>query len=161
MNPKLTKILEALLISTSEPLTVKDILKLFRKYEEQLLDSKKTEDEESEAENEDLGTVKKKDLELALQSITEEAELEDRAYRLVDGPKGFYLATAPQFSDYIVQIDDFMRKDKEFESEITDETVGLAKETKPSELPLEETFVEVDWQKENMESDAYIEKTEE
>ena len=31
----------------------------------------------------------------------EEAELEDRAYRLVDGPKGFYLATAPQFSDYI------------------------------------------------------------
>ena len=69
MNPKLTKILEALLISTSEPLTVKDILKLFRKYEEQLLDSKKTEDEESEAENEDLGTVKKKDLELALQSI--------------------------------------------------------------------------------------------
>jgi hypothetical protein len=54
-----------------------------------------------------------------------------------------------------------MRKDKEFESEISDETVGLAKETKPSELPLEETFVEVDWQKENMESDAYIEKTEE
>ena len=47
MNPKLTKILEALLISTSEPLTVKDILKLFRKYEEQLLDSKKTEDEEN------------------------------------------------------------------------------------------------------------------
>ena len=60
-----------------------------------------------------------------------------------------------------VLIDDFMRKDKEFESEISDETVGLAKETKPSELPLEETFVEVDWQKENMESDAYIEKTEE
>ena len=29
-----------------------------------------------------------------------------------------------------VQIDDFMWKDKEFESEISDETVGLAKETK-------------------------------
>ena len=101
MNPKLTKILEALLISTSEPLTVKDILKLFRKYEEQLPDLKRSEDEEYEAEKEDLRKVKKKDLELALQSIMEEAELEDRAYRLVDGPTGFYLATAPQFSDYI------------------------------------------------------------
>lgn len=253
MNPKLKKILEALLISTSEPLTVKDLLKLFHKYEEQLVDSQKTEDEDSEEESEDLGSVKKKDLEWALQSIMEEAEVEDRAYRLVDGAKGFYLATAPQFSDYIrllraepkpmkltmatmetlsiiayrqpvtraeiesirgvsvdspvnrlleielievvgraelpgrpiqygttekflefsgikdledlptsdiltnVQIDDFMRKDKEFESEISDEAVGLAKETKASELPLEETFVEVDWQKENMESDAYLE----
>jgi hypothetical protein len=36
-----------------------------------------------------------------------------------------------------VQIDDFMRKDKESDSEISDEAVGLAKETKPSELPLE------------------------
>ena len=257
MNPKLTKILEALLISTSEPLTVKDILKLFRKYEEQLPDLKRSEDEEYEAEKEDLRKVKKKDLELALQSIMEEAELEDRAYRLVDGAIGFYLATAPQFSDFIrllraepkpmkltmatletlsiiayrqpvtraeiesirgvsvdspvnrlleielievigraelpgrpiqygttekflefsgikdleelptsdilsnVQIDDFMRKDKEFKSEISDETVGLAKETKPSELPLEETFVEMDWQKENIESDAFLEKSEE
>ncbi len=257
MNPKLTKILEALLISTSEPLTVKDILKLFRKYEEQLPDLKRTKDEEIEAEKEDLRKVKKKDLELALQSIMEEAELEDRAYRLVDGPIGFYLATAPQFSDFIrllraepkpmkltmatletlsiiayrqpvtraeiesirgvsvdspvnrlleielievigraelpgrpiqygttekflefsgikdleelptsdilsnVQIDDFMRKDKEFKSEISDETVGLAKETKPSELPLEETFVEMDWQKENIESDAFLKKSEE
>ena len=257
MNPKLKKIVEALLISTSEPLTVKDILKLFRKHEEQLVDAKKTEDDDIEPENEGLGSVTKKDLEGALQSIMEEAEVEDLAYRLVDGPKGFYLATAPQFSDYIrllraepkpmkltmatletlsiiayrqpvtraeiesirgvsvdspvnrlleielievvgraelpgrpiqygttekflefsgvkdledlptsdilsnVQIDDFMRKDKESDSEISDEAVGLAKETKPSELPLEETFVEVDWQKENIESDAYLEKTEE
>ena len=252
MNPKLKKTIEALLISTSEPMTVKDILKLFRRYEEQLTDSKKTEIEEEEEENDDSGSFKKKDLEMALQSIMEEAEVEDLAYRLVDGPKGFYLATAPQFSDRLlraepkpmklimatletlsiiayrqpvtraeiesirgvsvdspvnrlleielievvgraelpgrpiqygttekflelsgikdledlptsdiltnVQIDDFMRKDKESESEISDEAVGLAKETNASELPLEETFVEVDWQKENMESDAYLEK---
>lgn len=257
MNSKLKKILEALLISTSEPLSVKDMLMLFRQYEEQLVDSKNAEEEESEADVDDLGTVNKKDLEIALKSIMEEAEVEDRSYRLVDGPKGFYFATAPQFSDYIrllraepkpmkltmatletlsiiayrqpvtraeiesirgvsvdgpvnrlleielvevigraelpgrpiqygttekflefsgikdledlptsdiltnIQIDDFMRKDKESESEISDETVGLAKETKPSELPLEETFVEVDWQKENIESDAYIAKSEE
>ena len=253
MNPKLKKIVEALLISTSEPLRIKDILKLFRRYEEQLEDSIKTEIEGEVEENEALELVKKKDLEMALRSIMEEAEVKDLAYRLVDGPKGFYLATAPQFSEYIrllrsepkpmkltmatletlsiiayrqpvtraeiesirgvsvdspvnrlleielievvgraelpgrpiqygttekflefsgikdledlptsdiltnVQIDDFMRKDKESESEISDEAVGLAKETSASELPLEETFVEVDWQKENMESDAYLE----
>ena len=253
MNPKLKKIVEALLISTSEPLRIKDILKLFHKYEEQLADSQKAEFVEEEDENKDLGSVKKKDLEMALKSIMEEAEVEDLAYRLVEGPKGFYLATAPQFSDYIrllraepkpmkltiatletlsiiayrqpvtraeiesirgvsvdspvnrlleielvevvgraelpgrpiqygtterflefsgikdleelptsdiltnVQIDDFMRKDKESESEISDEAVGLAKETNASELPLDETFVEVDWQKENIESDAYLE----
>ena len=253
MNPKLKKIVEALLISTSEPLAIKDILKLLSKHEEQLVDSK----DDSEEEDEALGPVKKKDLELVFQAIMEEAEVEDRSYRLVDGPKGFYFATAPQFSDYIrllraepkpmkltmatletlsiiayrqpvtraeiesirgvsvdspanrlleielievvgraelpgrpiqygttekflefsgirdledlptsdiltnIQIDDFMRKDKEFESEISDETVGLAKESKPSELPLEETFVEVAWQKENIENDAYLEKTEE
>ena len=60
MNPKLKKIVEALLISTSEPLTVKDILKLFRRYEEQLADSKKTEIEEEEEENEDLGSLKRR-----------------------------------------------------------------------------------------------------
>ena len=64
MNPKLKKIVEALLISTSEPLTVKDMLKLFRRYEEQLADSKKTEIEEDDEENDDLGSFKKKDLEI-------------------------------------------------------------------------------------------------
>ena len=45
--------------------------------------------------------LKKKDLEGVLQAIMEEAEAEDRSYRLAEGAKGFYLATAPQFSDYI------------------------------------------------------------
>ena len=55
------------------------------------------------------------------------------------------------------QIDDFLRNDKESEIEISDEAVGLAKETNTSELPLEETFVDVDWRKENIESDEYLE----
>ena len=59
-----------------------------------------------------------------------------------------------------VQIDDFMRKDSEEESVVSDESVGLPKEAEPSELPLDETFVEVDWQKENIESDAFIENRE-
>ena len=38
--------------------------------------------------------------------------------------------------------------------EISDEDVGLSKEPRPDELPLDEKFVEVDWQLENAESDA-------
>ena len=60
-----------------------------------------------------------------------------------------------------VQIDEFMRKDAAGETVLSDESVGLAKEIEPSELPLEETFVEVDWQKENIESDAFLEVSEE
>ena len=60
-----------------------------------------------------------------------------------------------------VQIDEFMRKDAGGEMVLSDESVGLAKEIEPSELPLEETFVEVDWQKENIESDAFFEASEE
>ena len=59
-----------------------------------------------------------------------------------------------------VQIDDFMRKGVESNSAITDEKVGLAEESKSADLPLDETFVEVDWQKENIESDALLETTE-
>ena len=262
MQRDLKKIVEALLLSTSDPLSIKDLLALFSKYREEVeaMNSPSTVDAESdsiEVEAGALAPVKKKDLEGALQAIMEEAEAEDRSYRLAEGAKGFYLATAPQFSDYIrllraepkpmkltaatletlsiiayrqpvtraeiesirgvsvdspinrlleielievigraelpgrpiqygtsekflefsgivnlddlpasdiltqVQIDEFMRKDAAGETVLSDESVGLAKEIEPSELPLEETFVEVDWQKENIESDAFLEVSEE
>ena len=52
------------------------------------------------------------------------------------------------------QIDDWMRKSEEPEEDISDEDVGLAKEPNPDELPLDQEFAEIDWQKENAESDA-------
>ncbi|OUV91224.1 MAG: SMC-Scp complex subunit ScpB [Puniceicoccaceae bacterium TMED149] len=255
MSLDLKKTVEALLMSTSDPLSLKDLMSVFQKYKEQL---------EAEASAEDAGeedliladTVKKNDLESVLKTITEEAESNDLSYRLVEGPKGYFLSTAPQYSDFVrllraepkpmkltmatletlsivayrqpvtraeieairgvsvdspinrllelelivvtgraelpgrpiqygttdqflefsgikdlqelpasdimtnVQIDDFMRKDSEEESVVSDESVGLPKEAEPSELPLDETFVEVDWQKENIESDAFIENRE-
>ena len=255
MSLDLKKTVEALLMSTSDPLSLKDLMSVFQKYKEQL---------EAETSGEDAGevdliltdTVKKNDLESVLKTIMEEAESNDLSYRLVEGPKGYFLSTAPQYSDFIrllraepkpmkltmatletlsivayrqpvtraeieairgvsvdspinrllelelilvtgraelpgrpiqygttdqflefsgikdlqelpasdimtnVQIDDFMRKDSEEESVVSDESVGLPKEAKPSELPLDETFVEVDWQKENIESDAFIENRE-
>ena len=47
-----------------------------------------------------------------------------------------------------------MRSSEEPEQAITDEDMGLAKVRNPDELPLDETFVEVDWQNETAESDA-------
>jgi segregation and condensation protein B len=52
------------------------------------------------------------------------------------------------------QIDDWMRQSDEPEEEISDEDVGLSKEPNPDELPLDESFAEIDWKKENAESDA-------
>ncbi|RCL30630.1 MAG: SMC-Scp complex subunit ScpB [Puniceicoccaceae bacterium] len=261
MERDLKKIVEALLLSTSEPLSIKALLALFSTYRESVVAMEPESEQVSDIETVEAGEgivppVKKKDLEIVLQAIMEEAEADDRAYRLVEGSKGFYLATAPQFSDYIrllraepkpmkltaatletlsiiayrqpvtraeiesirgvsvdspinrlleielievmgraelpgrpiqygtsekflefsgivdlddlpasdiltqVQIDAFMRKDAGDDSVLSDESVGLAKETEPSELPLEETFVEVDWQKENIESDAFLETRE-
>ena len=253
MNLDLKKTVEALLLSTSEPLSTKDLLGLFRKYLDQAFESKDTEEDKSLV----FETLKKADLEGVLKAITEEAEAEDRAYRLAEGPKGYYIATAPQFSDYIrllrsepkpmkltmaaletlsiiayrqpvtraeiesirgvsvdspvgrllelelilitgraelpgrpiqygttekflefsgikdledlpasdimtnVQIDDCMRKDAQSDAAVDDSTVGLPKETEPSELPLDETFVEVDWQKENIEADSFTENSDE
>ena len=255
MNLDLKKTVEALLISTSEPLTLKNLLSVFNKYQEAKVEEACTL-EADEVVSLDLGTVKKTDVEMVLKNIRESAESENLAYRLVEGPKGYYLATAPQYADFVrllraepkpmkltmatletlsivayrqpvtraeieairgvsvdspinrllelelivvtgraelpgrpiqygttdkflefsgikdledlpasdimnnTQIDDFMRKESEAETVVNDSTVGLPKETEPSELPLDETFVEVDWQKENIESDAYIENRE-
>ena len=52
------------------------------------------------------------------------------------------------------QIDEWMRRSDEPEEVISDEDVGLKKELKSDELPLDEKFIEIDWQKENTESDA-------
>lgn len=52
------------------------------------------------------------------------------------------------------QIDDWMRRSEEPEHELSDEDVGLSKEPNPDELPLDETFAEIDWQAENEERDA-------
>ena len=56
------------------------------------------------------------------------------------------------------QIDEWMRHSDEPEDEISDEDVGLKKEPKSDELPLDEKYIEIDWKKENTESDAAQEK---
>ena len=52
------------------------------------------------------------------------------------------------------QIDDWMRDSESPRPEPTDADVGLANEPNPDELPLDQEFAEIEWQKENAESDA-------
>ena len=253
MDFDLKKTLEALLLSTAEPITLKDVVKIFARYHlelsQALEDAKDEKDEEAEL-MEVPSLVTQAQIRDMLIVLTDEAEVQDKAYRVVEGPNGYQIVTAPQFAEFVRllrgeprpmklspaaletmsiiayrqpvtraemeairgvsvdsglnklielelalvtgraelpgrpiqygttekfleftgikeldelpasdvltnhQIDDWMRRSDEEPEEISDEDVGLSKEPRPDELPLDEKFVEVDWQRENAESDA-------
>jgi segregation and condensation protein B len=253
MDFDLKKTLEALLLSTAEPITLKDVVKIFARYHlelsQSLEDAKDEKDEEAEL-MEVPSLVTQAQIRDMLTELTDEAEVQDKAYRVVEGPSGYQIVTAPQFAEFVRllrgeprpmklspaaletmsiiayrqpvtraemeairgvsvdsalnklielelalvtgraelpgrpiqygttekfleftgikeldelpasdvltnhQIDDWMRRSDEEPQEISDEDVGLSKEPRPDELPLDEKFVEVDWQRENAESDA-------
>lgn len=259
MEFDLKKTLEALLLSTAEPITLKDVVKIFARYHQELSEAQEAAKEEEGEEDEGVvqevpSLVTQAQIRDALTQLTDEAEVEDKAYRIVEGPNGYQLVTAPQFAEFVRllrgeprpmklssaaletmsiiayrqpvtraemeairgvsvdsalnklielelvhvtgraelpgrpiqygttdkfleftgireldelpasdvlsnhQIDEWMRRSEEPEEEISDEDVGLSKEPKRDELPLDEKFVEVDWQKENAESDDAPEK---
>jgi segregation and condensation protein B len=249
MEFDLKKTLEALLLSTAEPISLKDLTKVFARHHAELIEANEAAGEDAElAEVPDA--VSPKQITEVLEALTDAAEVEDKAYRIVEGPNGFQVVTAPQFAEFVRllrgeprpmklspaaletisivayrqpvtraemeairgvsidsalnkllelelvhvmgraelpgrpiqygttekfleftgikeldelpasdvlsnhQIDDWMRRSEEPEEAISDEDVGLMKEPNRGELPLDEAFAEVDWQKENAESDA-------
>jgi len=265
MEFDLKKTLEALLLSTAEPISLKDLVKVFARYNEMQAEEAESDGESesdpasqsyagigSDAEGEDagIGLVTQAQIRETVEALTGEAETEDKAYRVQEGPNGYRIVTAPRFAEFVRllrgeprpmklspaaletlsivayrqpvtraemeairgvsvdsalnkllelelahvtgraelpgrpiqygttekfleftgitdldelpasdvltnhQIDDWMRKSEEPETEISDEDMGLAKEPDPDELPLDAEFAEVDWQKENVESDA-------
>jgi segregation and condensation protein B len=251
MEFDLNKTLEALLLSTAEPITLKSLVKIFARYHSELAELADAEDDAEAGVSADLPSiVTQVQIHEAISKLTDEAEIENKAYRLIEGPAGFQVVTAPQFAEFVRllrgeprpmklspaaletmsivayrqpvtraemeairgvsvdgplnklielelvhvigraelpgrpiqygttekfleftgikeldelpasdvlsnhQIDDWMRRSEEPEEDISDEDVGLAKERKSDELPLDEKFVEVNWQKENAESDA-------
>ena len=262
MEFNLQKTLKALLLSISEPISMKDLVKLFaRHYEEALAAAEEakesTEEDASDVELPEL--VTQAAIREALTVLTDAAEVEDEAYRIIEGPNGYQIVTAPQYAEFVRmlrgeprpmklspaaletmsiiayrqpvtraemeairgvsidsalnkllelelvqvtgraelpgrpiqygtteefleftgikeldelpasdvltnhQIDEWMRHTDEPVEEISDTDVGLAKEPNPDELPLDESFAEIDWKKENAESDAadHIAETEE
>lgn len=253
MEINIQKTLEALLLSTSEPISTKELVKLFTRYHEDALNAaaeakESTEEDANEVEVPSLVTPAQ--LEEALSALTGAAEVEDKAYRITEGPSGFQLVTAPQYAEFVRllrgeprpmklspaaletmsivayrqpvtraemeairgvsidsalnkllelelvhvtgraelpgrpiqygttdkfleftgikdldelpasdvltnhQIDEWMRRSEEPVEDVADEDVGLAKEPNPDELPLDADFAEIDWKKENAESDA-------
>ena len=54
-----------------------------------------------------------------------------------------------------------MRESELPDDAISDQDVGLAKELKTDELPLEATYAEIEWKKENVENDAAASPTDE
>ncbi len=245
MESDLNKTLEALLLSTAEPITLKTLGEVFARHHR----------EEAEAAEDEAGAdlptaVKPAQIRDALTALIESAEAEDKAYRIVEGPNGFQIMTAPAHSDFVRllrkeprpmklspaaletlsivayrqpvtraeieairgvssdsalnrliehelvqvtgraelpgrpiqygttdqfleftglreldqlpasdvlsnhQIDDWMRAGEDPAPEPSDSDVGLAAEPRPDELPLNQEYAEIEWQKENAESDA-------
>jgi segregation and condensation protein B len=247
MEPDLNKTLEALLLSTAEPITLKTLGEVFARHHREEAEAAEG---EAEAGSELPRAVKPAEIRDALTALTEAAEAEDKAYRIVEGPNGFQIMTAPAYSDFVRlmrkeprpmklspaaletlsivayrqpvtraeieairgvsadsalnrliehelaqvtgraelpgrpiqygttdafleftglreldqlpasdvlsnhQIDDWMRAGEDPGPEPTDSDVGLAEEPRPDELPLNQEFAEIEWQKENAESDA-------
>jgi segregation and condensation protein B len=253
MEFDLKKTLEALLLSTADPITAKSVVKIFARYNQDISEAQDTSkgDDYDETQAQlmpNLYTFNQ--VREALVQLTDEAEVQDKAYRIVEGPNGYQVVTAPQHAEFVRllrgqprpmklssaaletmsiiayrqpvtrgemeairgvsidsalnklidlelvyvagraelpgrpiqygttdkfleftgikdldelpasdvlsnhQIDEWMRRSDEPEEVISDEDVGLKKELKSDELPLDEKFIEIDWQKENTESDA-------
>jgi segregation and condensation protein B len=245
MEIELNKTLEALLLSTAEPITLKTLGEVFARYHRE-----QAEAAQEDGENDLPLAVKPAQIRDALIALTEAAEAEDRVYRIVEGPNGFQMMTAPAHSEFVRllrkeprptklspagletlsivayrqpvtraeieairgvsadsalnrliehelvhvtgraelpgrpiqygttdqfleftglreldqlpasdvlshhQIDDWMRAGENPTPEPTDSDVGLAEEPRPDELPLNQEYAEIEWQKENAESDA-------
>jgi len=253
MEFDLNQTLEALLLSTAEPVSLKDLLKVFARHHAAMVEAAELDLSAAEREGpvEQLSPpLTQAEIQQALAELMQQAEIKDKAYRLIEGPNGYQLVTAPQFAEFVRllrrdprpmklspaaletvsiiayrqpvtraemeairgvsvdgplnrliewglvqvagraelpgrpiqygttdafleftgikdldelpasdvlsdhQIDDWMLRNDASGEEVSDEDVGLARERKSDELPLEETFVEVDWQTENVESDA-------
>ena len=103
MKFDLKKTLEALLLSTAEPIELKDVVKLFVRYHQEMTEVAELEQADGdEAEIVELPTlVTQAQILDALSALTDEAEVADKAYRIIEGPNGYQLVTAPQFAEFV------------------------------------------------------------
>jgi segregation and condensation protein B len=104
MDFDLKKTLEALLLSTAEPITLKDLVRIFARHHlelSQVLDDAK-DDKDEEAELMEVPSlVTQAQIRDMLIVLTDEAEVQDKAYRVVEGPNGYQIVTAPQFAEFV------------------------------------------------------------
>ena len=116
MEFDLKKTLLALLHSTNEPLSIKDVQAVITRYHdqaEQLLAEQEEEGEENGTADEDGQGIMRDLLEQvpslltsaqirdAMALIAEELEDPESVYRLKEGPNGYRLAVAPRYADWV------------------------------------------------------------
>ena len=104
METDLQKTLEALLLSTAEPINLKDIVKLFTRFHGEALAAIEEAKESTEVdapELEEPELITKAQIEEEIKALMDAAEVEDKAYRVVEGPNGYQIVTAPQFAEFI------------------------------------------------------------
>ena len=116
MEFDLKKTLLALLHSTNEPLSIKDVQAVIARYHEQaeqLLSEQAEEGEENGAADEDGQEIMRDLLEQvpslltsaqirdAMEAIAEELRESESVFRLNEGPNGYRLAIAPRFAEWV------------------------------------------------------------
>ena len=104
MEINLKKTLEALLLSTAEPIALKEIVRIFARHHQEQLDAAEAQIESIDTiatEGSTSNLVTQAQIRAALVSMTDFAEVEDLAYRITEGPNGYQLVTAPQFAEFV------------------------------------------------------------
>lgn len=109
----LKKILKSLLFSTSDPLSIRDIQAVITRYHEQAEDEPEGEVDRAfqavEGEQGELDGIMRQVPSLltatqirdGMDAITQELIEGDEVYRLIQGPAGYRLTTAPEYADWV------------------------------------------------------------
>ncbi|MGE9292697.1 MAG: SMC-Scp complex subunit ScpB [Puniceicoccales bacterium] len=113
MEFNLKKILKALLLSNSEPLSIRDIQAVITRYHEQAeAEPPEPEAEEPSGEGDGQGVIEPilqqvpslltaTQIRDAMDAIAHELEDQREVYRLLQGPAGYRIATSPEYADWV------------------------------------------------------------
>jgi len=102
MEFNLKRTLEALLFSTAEPIGLKELTKVFERYRFQLKEASEIREDSEETLPEAVpAEVDTQQIRAALSKLISDAEYEDKMYRVVEGPNGYQMVTAPQFAEFV------------------------------------------------------------
>ncbi len=104
MELDINKTLEALLLSTSEPLALNDLVRIFDRHRQDLIEAVEAAGKSAEVDADEIQVpekVTKPEIDEALEKLTDAAEVRDKAYRVIEGPNGFQIVTAPQFAGWV------------------------------------------------------------
>jgi segregation and condensation protein B len=101
MEIDLKKTLEALLLSTAEPISLEELVQVFARHHSQVREALEAEKASEEELTAIFGPATQAQISAAIDELINVAEIEDKAYRIIEGPNGYQIVTAPQFAEYV------------------------------------------------------------